>query len=196
MTSNDMKVGLFFGSFNPVHIGHLAIANYFAAFSDLGQIWLVVSPQNPFKERKNLLPEYDRYRMVELALQDDIQIRPSNIEFSLPKPSYTIDTLTYMRERHPGKQFCLIVGSDNLVHFHKWKNHKELLDLHELYVYPRPDVDPLSYRDRYPMRIVNAPLIEISSSMIRESIRQGKDMRYFLPAQVYKYIQEMHFYEK
>jgi len=191
-----MKVGLFFGSFNPVHIGHLAIANYFAEFSDLDQIWLVVSPQSPFKKKKTLLPEYQRYHMVELALGDDLQIRPSNIEFLLPKPSYTIDTLTYLSEKHPSNQFSLIMGSDNLVHFHKWKNYRELMAHHELYVYPRPGNDPNPFQDRYDFHLVDAPLIEISSSMIRLSIQQGKNMRYFLPVKVFKYIQEMHFYEK
>jgi len=191
-----MKVGLFFGSFNPVHIGHLAIANYFAEFSDLDQIWLVVSPQSPFKQKKSLLPEYQRYHMVEQALGDDLQIRPSNIEFMLPKPSYTIDTLTYLSERHPARRFCLILGSDNLVHLHKWKNYQELLAQHELYVYPRPGQDPQLFRDQYDFHLVDAPLIEISSSMIRRSIKEGKDMRFFLPGKVYAYIKEMHFYEK
>lgn len=191
-----MKVGLFFGSFNPIHIGHLAIANYFAEFTDLRQIWLVVSPQSPFKKKKNLLPEYQRYYMVELALGDDFQIRPSNIEFQLPQPSYTIDTLTYLKERHPGHQYGLIVGSDNLVHLHKWKNYEQLLSQSELYVYPRRGTDPLDYKDRYAFTLVDAPRIEISSSMIRDSIREGRDMRYFLPVRVYEYIREMHFYEK
>jgi nicotinate-nucleotide adenylyltransferase len=191
-----MKVGLFFGSFNPIHIGHLAIANYFAEFTDLNQIWLVVSPQSPFKKKKNLLSEYQRYYMVELALGDDFQIQPSNIEFNLPQPSYTIDTLTYLKERHPRHQYGLIVGSDNLVHLHKWKNHEQLLSQSQLYVYPRRGTDPLDYKNHYPFTLVEAPKIEISSSMIRDSIREGRDMRYFLPGKVYRYIQEMHFYEK
>jgi len=191
-----MKIGLFFGSFNPVHIGHLAIANYFAEFSDLTQIWLVVSPQSPFKNKKHLLPEYQRYHMVDLALQGDHQIRVSNIEFTLPKPSYTVDTLTYLREKYPRNRFCLIMGSDNLVHLHRWKNYKELLAQYELYVYPRADTDPREFEDAYPFIRVDAPLIEISSRMIRHSIREGKDMRYFLPSPTYQYIKEMHFYEK
>jgi len=191
-----MKVGLFLGSFNPVHIGHLAIANYFAEFSDLEQIWLVISPQSPFKQKKDLLPEYQRYHMVELALGDDLQIRPSNIEFLLPKPSYTVDTLTYLSEKHPSNQFCLILGSDNLVHFHKWKNYRELHSQHELYVYPRPGYDLRAFRDQYDFHWWDAPLIGISSSMIRRSIQQGKNMRYFLPVKVFEYIRERHFYEK
>jgi nicotinate-nucleotide adenylyltransferase len=191
-----MKVGLFFGSFNPIHIGHLAIANYFAEFTDLEQIWMVVSPQSPFKKKEQLLPEYQRFRMVEMALEDDFQIRATNIEFTLPKPSYTVDTLTYLSERHPDHHFCLIVGSDNLVHFHKWKNYQALLDHSELYVYPRPGIDPNDYTKHYAFHTVDAPRMEISSSMIRQAIREGKNMRYFLPANVYQYINEMHFYEK
>ncbi len=190
-----MKVGLFFGSFNPIHIGHLAIANYIAEFTDLQQIWLVVSPQSPFKNTKSLLPEYQRYYMVELALGQDLQIMPSNIEFILPRPSYTIDTLTYLMEKHPNKEFSLIMGSDNLVHLHKWKNYRELLEQSQLYVYPRPGTDPMAYQDRYAFHRVDAPLMEISSSLIRKAISQGKDMRYFLPRPVYDYIREMHFYE-
>jgi nicotinate-nucleotide adenylyltransferase len=191
-----MKVGLFFGSFNPIHIGHLAIANYFAEFTDLEQIWMVVSPQSPFKQNEDLLPEYQRYRMVEMALQGDFHIRATDIEFNLPKPSYTADTLAYLSEHHPGQRFCLIVGSDNLVYFHKWKNHQALLDQFELYVYPRPGADPEDFTERYTFHTVHAPRIEISSSMIRQSIREGKNMRYFLPPNVYQYIHEMHFYEK
>jgi nicotinate-nucleotide adenylyltransferase len=191
-----MKVGLFFGSFNPLHIGHLAIANYFAEFSDLKRIWLVISPQSPFKKRKNLLAENHRYYMAQLALEDDSQISPTNIEFYLPKPSYTIDTLTYLSEKYPRHQFCLILGSDNLVHLHKWKNSEELIRQYPVYVYPRPSVNPYDYTNRYDMEVVEAPLIEISSSFIRNSIKQGKDIRYFLPPKVYQYIREMHFYEQ
>jgi nicotinate-nucleotide adenylyltransferase len=190
-----MKIGLFFGSFNPVHIGHLAIANYFSEFTDLDQIWLVISPQNPFKKKKTLLEEYERYKMAELALGDDFNIRPSNIEFMLPKPSYTIDTLTYLKEKHPSKEFALIIGSDNLVHFHKWKNYEQILEHYSLYVYPRKDTDPQEYTDKYNMQIVDAPLMEISSSFIRQAIRKGKNIQYFLPEKVYEYIKEMQFYE-
>jgi len=191
-----MKIGLFFGSFNPVHIGHLAMANYFVEFSDLEQIWLVVSPQNPFKTKESLLPEYQRYQLVDMALLDDLQIRPSNIEFKLPKPSYTIDTLTYLTEKYKNHKFALIIGSDNLKYFHKWKNYDELINQYDIYVYPRPGSDPSQYTSMYPMKIVNAPLIEISSSFIRKAIQSGKDVRYFLPQTVDQYIKEMHLYEK
>jgi len=191
-----MKVGLFFGTFNPIHIGHLAIANYLTEFTDLGQVWMVVSPQSPFKKKENLLPEDQRYKMVKMALEEDLPIRATDIEFGLPKPSYTMDTLDYLSQYHPGHQFCLIVGSDNLVHLHQWKNYQALLDRFDLYVYPRPGTDPLDFRERYAFHLVQAPLIEISSSMIRQSIRDGKNMRYFLSSDVYQYIKKMHFYEK
>ena len=190
-----MKIGLFFGSFNPIHIGHLAMANYFVEFSDLEQIWLIVSPQNPFKTKKNLLSEYERYQMVDMALSDDFQIRVSNIEFNLPKPSYTIDTLTYLKEKHKNHQFALIIGSDNLKYFHRWKNYKEIIDQYDIYVYPRPGNDPHKFSEKFPLKIVNAPYIEISSSFIRNAIAEGKDVRYFLPEKVYQYIKEMHLYE-
>ncbi len=191
-----MKVGLFFGSFNPIHIGHLAIANYFAEFTDLEKIWLVISPQSPFKPKKNLLAEHHRYYMAQMALEDDWQISPTNIEFHLPKPSYTIDTLVYLSEKYPRYSFNLILGSDNLTHLHKWKNFNELIRQYPIYVYPRPSVDPSEYGDRYQFTIVNAPLIEISSSFIRNSIKEGRDIRYFVPPKVYSYLKEMHFYEK
>jgi len=191
-----MKIGLFFGSFNPIHVGHLAMANYFVEFSDLEQIWLVISPQNPFKTKKNLLSEYERYQMADMALSDDFQIRVSNIEFNLPKPSYTIDTLTYLKEKHKNHQFALIVGSDNLKYFHKWKNYEEIIDQYDIYVYPRPGSDPYQYTGKFPLEIVNAPLMEISSSFIRSAIADGKDVRYFLPDKVYQYINKMHLYEK
>mgnify|MGYP006283321945 FL=1 len=191
-----MKIGLFFGSFNPVHIGHLAMANYFSEYSDLDQVWLVVTPQNPFKKRDSLLPEYHRYHMAELAIRDDLKIRASNIEFKLPKPSYTIDTLTYLSENYKNHTFALIMGSDNLKYLHKWKNYEELISLYQLYVYPRPGTDPMEYEDQYPIQIINAPQMEISSSFIRNAIKEGKDVRYFLPERVYQYICEMHFYTK
>ncbi|MGM0530388.1 MAG: nicotinate (nicotinamide) nucleotide adenylyltransferase [Bacteroidota bacterium] len=191
-----MKVGLFFGSFNPIHIGHLAMANYFAEFTDLERIWLVISPQSPFKTKKNLLAEHHRYYMAQLALENDMQISPTNIEFHLPKPSYTIDTLTYLSEKYPRNNFNLILGSDNLTYLHKWKNFHELIQQYTIYVYPRPEIDPTRYAERYHFEIVSAPLIEISSSFIRNSIKQGKDVRYFLPSKVYEYMKKMHFYEK
>lgn len=189
-----MKTGLFFGSFNPIHIGHLAIANYMVEYSDLDEIWLVISPQNPLKKKKTLLNEYDRFKMVELALKDDFKIKPTDIEFNLPKPSYTIDTLTYLSERNPKHDFVLIVGTDNFQSFHKWKNYEQILKQYKLYVYPRPGYELGEYENHKSLSLINAPLMEISSSFIRESIKNNKDMRYFLPEEVYKYIEKMNLY--
>ncbi len=189
-----MKTGLFFGSFNPIHIGHLAIANYMVEYSDLDEIWLVISPQNPLKKKKTLLNEYDRLKMVELALKDDFKIKPTDIEYSLPKPSYTIDTLTYLSERNPKHDFVLIVGTDNFQSFHKWKNYEQILKQYKLYVYPRPGYELGEYENHKSLSLINAPLMEISSSFIRESIKNNKDMRYFLPEEVYKYIEKMNLY--
>ena len=191
-----MKTGLFFGSFNPIHIGHLAIANYMVEYSDLDELCLVVSPQNPLKKKKTLLNEYDRYQLVELALKNDHKIKPSDIEFRLPKPSYTIDTLTYLSEKHPKNEFVLILGADNLEFFHKWKNYEIILKQYQLYVYPRPNYDLGEFKNHPNVKIINAPMMEISSSFIRNSIKEGKDVRYFLPNTVYEYIRKMHFYKK
>lgn len=189
-----MKVGLFFGSFNPIHIGHLAIANYMVEYSDLDEVWLIISPHNPLKKKKTLLNEFDRYKMVELAVGNDIRIKPSNIEFSLPKPSYTIDTLTYLSEQHPKHQFVLIAGTDNFQSFHKWKNYEEILKNYQLYIYPRPGYTLGDYESHMSISLVNAPLMEISSSIIREAIKEKKDIRYFLPNNVYDYILKMNLY--
>ena len=191
-----MKTGLFFGSFNPIHIGHLAIANYMVEYTDLNQLWFIISPQNPFKNKRSLLNDYDRFELVEKAIGDDPAFRVSNIEFRLPQPSYTINTLTYLKERHPHDQFVLILGTDNLETFHKWKNSEEILKYHELYIYPRPGSDGGNLINHKKVRMVHAPLIEISSEFIRNAIREDKNVRYFLPEKVYRYILEMHFYEK
>jgi nicotinate-nucleotide adenylyltransferase len=190
------KVGLYFGSFNPIHIGHLAIANYLLEFSDLDEIWFIVSPQNPLKEKTSLLPDYQRLQMVNLATVNFPKFKTSDIEFRLPKPSYTIHTLTYLSEKHPSNKFCLIMGADNLENLGKWKNYNEIISNYELYVYPRPGSDGGSFRDNPNVHWANAPLMEISSSFIREAIKSKKDVRYFLPEKVYEYITEMHFYEK
>lgn len=190
-----MLTGLFFGSFNPVHSGHLMIASYMAEFAGLRQVWFVVSPHNPLKEKSTLLADRHRLFMVNLAIEDDTRLRSSDIEFRLPRPSYTIDTLTYLSEKYPKKEFVLIAGSDNLPAFHKWKNYEALLDQYKLFVYPRPGA-PASRFDDHPSIVrVDAPLITVSSSFIREGIREGKDMRYFLPEKVWKYIGEMNFYK-
>ena len=190
-----MKVGLFFGSFNPIHIGHLAIANYIVEYSDLDELWLVLSPQNPLKKKNSLLNEYDRLKMVELALEGNEKIKASDIEFRLPKPSFTIDTLTYLKERNPNNEFVLIAGTDNFESFHKWKNYEEILKHNQIYVYPRPGYDLGDYKNHPSLKVIDAPLMEISSSFIRKAIQANKDVRYFLPEKIYHYIQEKHFYK-
>jgi nicotinate-nucleotide adenylyltransferase len=196
------RIGLYFGSFNPVHIGHMAIAGFMTEFAGLDQVWFVVSPQNPLKRKDTLLADHHRFYMAQLAIGDNDRIKASDIEFKLPVPSYTIDTLTYLREKYDKNEFCLVMGEDNLYTLHKWKNAGELVDIYPIYVYPRPDskkpVSPildeiLSDAD---IHKIDAPLMEISSTFIRNGIRNGKDMSYFLPPTVWKYIKEMHFYEK
>lgn len=190
-----MKIGLYFGSFNPIHIGHLAIANYMVEYSDLDELWLVISPQNPLKKKSSLLNEYDRLKMVELALKDTLKIKPCDIEFRLPKPSYTIDTLTYLKEKNPQKDFVLIAGTDNFKSFHKWKNYEEILKHYQMYIYPRPGSDLGKYKDHKNIELIDAPLMEISSSFIRKAIMDKKDIRYFLPDEVYHYMIKMNLYQ-
>lgn len=191
-----MKVGLFFGSFNPVHTGHLVLANYMLEYTDLERIWFVVSPHNPLKKKSTLLDEKQRLLMVNLAIGDNIKLKASNIEFNLPQPSYTIVTLTYLKEKYPQHEFVLIMGADNLENFHKWKNYEEILKHHQLYIYPRPESDGGKLKDHPQIKLINAPLMEISSTAIRQAIKEKKDMRYFMPEAVWQYIKEMHFYEK
>jgi nicotinate-nucleotide adenylyltransferase len=191
----NSKIGLYFGSFNPIHNGHLMIAGYMAEFTGLSQVWFIVSPHNPLKEKSSLLADHHRLAMANIAVEDDPRFRASNIEFHLPQPSYTIDTLTYISEKYPEKEFVLIAGSDTLPTFHKWKNHERLLEFYQLYIYPRP-LSGSSPFDNHPhIHFTAAPLIEISSSFIREGIKQGKNMRHFLPEKVWKYAEEMHFYK-
>ena len=187
---------LFFGSFNPIHTGHLIIANYFLEYADIAELWFVVSPQNPFKERDNLLADHHRYALVKLAIEDEPRFRVSDIEFKMPKPSYTIDTLTWLQEKYPDREFTLIIGSDQLPSFHKWKNFEQILDYYQLYVYPRPKADNGEYSDHPKVKRFEAPLMDISSSFIRDALKQKKEVRYFLPPGVFDYIRDMHFYEK
>lgn len=190
-----MRTGLFFGSFNPIHIGHMAIANYMVSYGPIDDLWFVVSPQNPLKKRKTLLNEYDRLHLVNLAIGDDLRFKASDIEFHMPKPSYTIDTLTYLSEKFPNREFSIIMGEDNLATIDKWKNPELLLEKYQLLVYPRPKISTdqslLAHRH---VQIIQAPLMEISSSFIRSAIKEGKNVRFFLPSGVYEYIDEMQFY--
>ena len=196
------KIGLYFGSFNPVHIGHLAIAGYMTEFTGLKQVWFVVSPQNPLKKKETLLADHHRLYMTQLAIGDSDTLKASDIEFRMALPSYTIDTLTFLEEKHPNNEFCLVMGEDNLYTLHKWKNIEELIKKYPIYYYPRPDIVKPSSRilekilSIAEIQRADAPQMDISGTFIRNGIKQGKDMSYFLPPPVWKYIKEMHFYEK
>jgi len=190
------KTGLYFGSFNPVHIGHMAIANYMVEFTDIDQLWFVISPQNPLKKKTSLLADHHRLALLNIAIDDSLLFKASNIEFKMPRPSYTIDTLTYLNEKYPNREWILIMGADNLKSLHKWKNYQQLIENYEIYVYPRPGININDYSDKINLKIIDAPLIEISSSFIRKAISDGKDVRYFMPGKVSEYVVDMHFYEK
>ncbi len=190
------KTGLLFGSFNPVHHGHLILANYMAEFTDLDEVWFVVSPQNPLKDKKQLLADYHRLALVRLATEDHPRLKVTDIEFKMPKPSYTIDTMTWLEEKYPNRQFALICGTDIFKSFHKWKNYRVLLDRFPFYVYPRPGSGLGDFEGDPNIKLQNAPLMEISSSFIRKGIKERKNMMYWMPQKVYEYILEMHFYEK
>jgi nicotinate-nucleotide adenylyltransferase len=196
------RIGLYFGSFNPVHLGHLAIAGYMTEFEDLKQIWFVVSPQNPLKKKETLLDDYQRLYMVQLATDNNDKFRASDIEFKMTIPSYTIDTLTFLQEKYPDHEFCLVMGEDNLYTLHKWKNADEIVKKYPIYFYPRPGTErPASAQLDRILNIADihrseAPLMDISGTFIRKGIKLGKDMSYFVPPAVWKYITEMHFYEK
>ena len=203
-----MNIGLYFGTFNPIHIGHLIIANYMADYTDLDQVWLVVSPQNPLKKKKSLLADYHRLALVNEAIYDNPKIKVNDIEFGLPKPSYTANTLAHLKEKYPNHQFNLIMGEDNLRTFHKWKNYEVILEKHKLYVYPRvltiqeeEEVEEIGYLPENKLRdhesvIVcdDAPVMKVSSSFIRQAIKEGNDVRYLLTERVHKYLDEMNFY--
>lgn len=188
-------IGLFFGSFNPIHIGHMVIANWFVEYTNLDKVWFVVSPQNPFKEKKTLLADNHRLALVRAAIEDDPRFWVSDIEFKMPQPSYTIDTLTYLQEKYPDKKFVLLAGSDQLPTFGKWKNPQQILELYKMYVYARPGYQGSSYDDHPGIEIFQTPQMEISSTFIRKSVKANKDMRHMLPEKVWQYMQEMHFYE-
>jgi nicotinate-nucleotide adenylyltransferase len=196
------KVGLFFGSFNPIHIGHLVIAEYMVEFTPLKEIWFVVSPQNPLKKKETLLNENQRLRMVRLAIEDDTRFKASSIEFDLPRPSYTINTLSYLNEKYPSIEFSLIIGLDNLATLHKWKNYEALLKNYKLYVYPRvypsgeSDAKGVVEPSHPSVILTDAPIVELSSTFIRKAISEGKNITHMVPPQVGEYIKEMHFYEK
>lgn len=189
-----MKIGLFFGSFNPIHVGHLIIANLMVEGSDLEKVWFVVSPQNPLKPARGLLHEFDRYDMVRAAIFDNYKLEVSDVEFHLPKPSYTIHTLVHLQEKHPGKEFRIIIGEDNLANFSRWKNHQQILDHHGLYIYPRPGTQLSELRSHPHVTVVEAPLLDISATFIRDRIRKGQSVRYLVPDAVEEMIRAKGFY--
>jgi nicotinate-nucleotide adenylyltransferase len=190
-----VKIGLFFGSFNPIHIGHLIIANIMAETTDLKKVWFVVSPQNPFKPSKGLLHEFDRYDMVRAAISDNFKLEVSDVEFHLPKPSYSIHTLVHLKEKHPEKEFKIIMGEDNLVSFTKWKNHEVILRDFGLYVYPRPAVQPSDLKMHPNVKLVEAPMLDISATFIRNCIRNNKSIRYMVHEAVEAIIESKGFYK-
>lgn len=191
-----MKIGLFFGSFNPVHVGHMIIANYMAEHTSLDKVWMVVTPQNPHKKRASLANDYDRLHLVNLAIGDNSKIQSSNIEFNLPQPSYTVDTLTYLKEKHPSHEFVLIMGGDNLGTFHKWKNYEEILNHHEIYVYRRPTYELGDLKDHEKVSIFDAPLMQISSSYIRKQLEIGASIKYLVQESVEEQIASSGMYKK
>ncbi|MGB3151324.1 MAG: nicotinate (nicotinamide) nucleotide adenylyltransferase [Maribacter sp.] len=193
------KVGLYFGTFNPIHIGHMVIANHIVEFSDLDEVWFIVTPQSPFKVKKTLLDNHHRYQMVQEATKDFAKLKPSTIEFDLPQPNYTINTLTHLIEKYPENyQFCLIMGEDNLKSFHKWKNYEAILEDYELYVYPRISNGEVAHQFKGHPKInrIDAPIMEISSTFIRNEHKKGKNISPLLPKAVWTYMDEMNFYRK
>jgi len=184
------KTGLFFGSFNPVHTGHMVIANYMATKTDLDEVWMVVSPQNPLKKKQSLARDYDRFHLVQLAIGDNLLLRASDIEFGLPKPSYTIDTLAYLKEKYPQRQFVLIMGGDILVSLPKWKNYEIILRDYPIYVYQRPQYDLGEWATHPQIKILDAPLMQLSASYIRECLQMGDSVQYLVPDAVFDYLQK------
>ncbi len=192
-----MNIGLFFGTFNPIHVGHLIIANHLVENSDLDAIWMVVTPLNPHKKKNSLLADNHRLAMVRIAVENYPKLEVSDIEFSLPQPNYTVNTLAYLGEKFPQHQFSLIMGEDNLNNFHKWKNYDVILENHKIYVYPRisKTLTTSQFENHPKITKVQAPIIEISATAIRNGIKEGKEIRPLLACDVWKYLDEMNFYK-
>lgn len=189
-----MKIGLFFGSFNPIHMGHLVIGNTMAYNTDLDEVWYIVSPQNPFKKNKTLLHEFDRLKMVEMATADNFKLKVSDIEFQMPKPSYTIDTLTVLQEKFPSHTFVLIMGEDNLVQFENWKNYDKILEYYQIYCYPRPNTPEHPFKNHSAITFVESPLMDISATYLRKCLKEGKSIHYLVKEEVEDYIRWKGFY--
>ncbi len=189
-----MKIGLFFGSFNPMHLGHKVIASYMVEFSDLDKVIFIVSPQNPFKEKKNLLSQHHRLQIIRAEVNDNNKLDVSDIEFKMPQPSYTIDTLVRLKENYPKNEYALIIGADNLKRFHKWKNYEQILEDYSIYVYPRPGFE-INNSHKNIHIVDGVPQMEISASFIRSSIKEEKDVSYLMPEKAWQYIDEMNFYK-
>ena len=190
-----MQIGLFFGSFNPIHIGHLIIANTMADRGSVDQVWLVVSPQNPFKKQSSLLHEFDRLHMVRLAIADNPLLNATDIEFNMPKPSYTADTLAYLSDRYPQHSFKVIMGEDNLQYFHKWKNHEAIIEHYGLLVYPRPNAPETQWTKHEKVELIEAPEVDISATFIRKSIQNGHSIKYLVHPDVEDYIRAKRLFE-
>ena len=193
-----MKIGLYFGTFNPIHVGHLIIANHMAEHADLDQVWMVVTPHNPLKKKSTLLDDYHRLQMVYLATENFPKIKPSDIEFKLSQPNYTVNTLVHLEEKFPNHEFSLIMGEDNLKSLHKWKNYEAILAHHDIYVYPRisNEAENLEFKDNPKIHLIDAPVVEISSTFIRNNIKKGKNIQPLLPVKVWEYIDHNNFYRK
>ena len=193
-----MKIGLYFGTFNPIHVGHLIIANHMAEYSGLDQIWMMVTPHNPLKKKDTLLDDYQRLHLVFLAIEDYPKIKPSDFEFKLPQPNYTVHTLAHLQDKYPNYDFSLIMGEDNLKTFHKWKNYDAILENHAIYVYPRisSETENLKLKNHPKIHFINAPIVEISSTFIRENIKNKKNIQPLLPAKVWEYIDHNNLYKK
>jgi len=190
-----MKIALFFGSFNPLHNGHLMIANYVVEYTSIDQLWFVVSPHNPLKEKSGLLAVNHRIAMLRRAIEYDNRFKICDIETRLPQPSYTIDTLTYLQEENPANEFVLLMGSDGLPTFHKWKNYEVLQEKYWRYIYPRPGDEALRLNKYTNVEWIDAPMIEISASFIRNAVALKKDIRYYMPPEAYAYMRDMNFYK-
>jgi nicotinate-nucleotide adenylyltransferase len=195
------KVGLFFGTFNPIHVGHLIIANYMAEFSELNEVWLVVTPHNPHKKKNTLLEDTHRLAMVRIATEAYPKLKASTIEFDLPQPNYTVNTLAVLEEKYPTKEFCLIMGEDNLKSLHKWKNYEVILERYPIFIYPRISENlerdaNLILEKKASVTLINAPIVELSSTFIRKNIALNKNIKPMLSKNVWHYIDEMNFYKK